>query len=333
MNGNFKKTNRNKPEQYTGTHPEHILEYNERLLRTDKPQNKTSLDITGVQWYPGHMKKTERLISKNLPLVDLVVEICDARIPKSSRNRMLDTILGQKQRILLLNKSDMADYDATRSWLEYYKKLSIPAQAADCKSGKGTGAILPLIKQTLADTKLKFSTENFGGIIRIMAVGVPNSGKSSFINCLAGKKSTKVEDRPGVTRGKQWISVGDNVQLLDMPGILAPKYNDPAAAEKLAFTGAVKDAVVNTELLAMRLLELLYDKYPSSLKNRYKLTVDFAAENEQEPLGYSLLTKIGKNRGMLISKGEVDTERAAIMLLDEFRSGLLGKITLEHPHA
>ena len=280
-------------------------------------------EVTAVQWYPGHMKKTERLIEKNLPLVDIVAEICDARIPVSSRNPVLETLLKSKPRFLLLNKNDMADPDATRKWLEYYKQQSIPALAVDCKSGNGVNNVLPLVRNILKERKLKFSTKNFGGIIRMMAVGVPNSGKSSFINRLSKRKSTRVEDRPGVTRGEQWVGVGDDVQLLDMPGVLAPKFDDPVVGERLAFTGAVKDAVINIELLAMRLLEILNTQYPSALKNRYKLDAPLDTNN------IGLLIAVGKKRGMLISGGEVDLERAANMILDEFRGGLLGRITLD----
>ena len=284
------------------------------------------IEIPSIQWFPGHMAKTRRLIGANLKLVDLVLEITDARIPQSSRNPELDRWIETKPRMIVLNKCDYADPAATKRWLSYYKKIGVPALACDCKTGAGISAFLPLVKQTLAPLIQKREAQGMAGrMIRIMVVGVPNVGKSSFINRVAGAKRAKAEDRPGVTRGKQWVSLDKDVELLDMPGVLWPKFEDPLVGEKLAFTGAVKDGVVDIELLAMRLLSYLADHYPQRLAERFKMT-------ELDGLdGYELLELAGRKRGMLISGGEVNTERAAITVMDEYRGGKLGKLTFEEP--
>ena len=284
------------------------------------------IEIPSIQWFPGHMAKTRRLIGANLKLVDLVLEITDARIPQSSRNPELDRWIEAKPRMIVLNKCDNADPAATKRWLSYYKKIGVPALACDCKTGAGISAFLPLVKQTLAPLIARREAQGMAGrMIRIMVVGVPNVGKSSFINRVAGAKRAKAEDRPGVTRGKQWVSLDKDVELLDMPGVLWPKFEDPLVGEKLAFTGAVKDGVVDIELLAMRLLSYLADHYPQRLAERFKMT-------ELDGLdGYELLELAGRKRGMLISGGEVNTERAAITVMDEYRGGKLGKITFEEP--
>lgn len=284
------------------------------------------IEIPSIQWFPGHMAKTRRLIGANLKLVDLVLEITDARIPQSSRNPELDRWIETKPRMIVLNKCDNADPAATKRWLSYYKKIGVPALACDCKTGAGISAFLPLVKQTLAPLIQKREAQGMAGrMIRIMVVGVPNVGKSSFINRVAGAKRAKAEDRPGVTRGKQWVSLDKDVELLDMPGVLWPKFEDPLVGEKLAFTGAVKDGVFDIELLAMRLLSYLADHYPQRLAERFKMT-------ELDGLdGYELLELAGRKRGMLISGGEVNTERAAITVMDEYRGGKLGKLTFEEP--
>lgn len=286
------------------------------------------LEAPSIQWFPGHMAKTRRLITENLKMVDLVLELTDARIPQSGRNPELDKWLGEKPRILMLNKADSADPGITQKWLEYYRNHQIPAIACDCRSGKGLNQFLPLVKTVLAELIERRQKKGLvGRAIRIMVVGIPNVGKSSFINRMAGSKRAKVEDRPGVTRSKQWVNISSDMELLDMPGVLWPKFEDPIVGEKLAFTGAVKDDVVDLELLAMRLLDFLRKKYPVELAERYRLEgTDF-----QEIEEYELLELVGKKRGMLISGGEVNTERAAITILDEYRAGKLGRISFDLP--
>ncbi len=284
------------------------------------------IDAPSIQWFPGHMAKTRRLIGESLSLVDLVIELTDARIPQSSRNPELDKWLLDKPRIIILNKSDCADENITKQWVEYYKKKGIRAVMADCKSGKGVAGIIPAVKAELAELLERRTAKGIAGKpIRVMVVGIPNVGKSSLINKLAGSKRAKVEDRPGVTRGRQWVKISNELELLDMPGVLWPKFEDQTVGEHLAFTGAVKDDVIDIELLAMRLLQLLNRDYPQLLQERYKV------DAEEDTEAYELLTMVGRKRGMLISGGEVNTERAAITVLDEYRSGKLGKISLEKP--
>ena len=284
------------------------------------------IDAPSIQWFPGHMAKTRRLIGESLSLVDLVIELTDARIPQSSRNPELDKWLSDKPRIIILNKSDCADENITKQWVEYYKKKGIRAVMADCKSGKGVAGIIPAVKAELTELLERRAAKGIAGKpIRVMVVGIPNVGKSSLINKLAGSKRAKVEDRPGVTRGRQWVKISNELELLDMPGVLWPKFEDQTVGEHLAFTGAVKDDVIDIELLAMRLLQLLNRDYPQLLQGRYKVE---AAEDTE---AYELLTMVGRKRGMLISGGEVNTERAAITVLDEYRSGKLGRISLEKP--
>lgn len=283
-------------------------------------------EAPSIQWFPGHMAKTRRMITANLKYVDAVVEITDARIPMSSRNPDLNKLIQGKPRIVLLNKCDEADSRITDKWLAYYKKNGIPALATDCRSGKGIKQFAPLIKDVLSELLEKRRAKGvLGRPLHLMVVGIPNVGKSSFINRMANSKRTKVEDRPGVTREKQWVKIDKEIELLDMPGVLWPKFEDMSVGEKLAFTGAVKDDVVDIEHLASRLLSHLCDNYADNIVGRYGVELD----GEEE--GYEILEKIGRKRGMLVSGGEVNTERAAIAVLDEYRSGKLGKITLEEP--
>ena len=283
-------------------------------------------EIVPVQWFPGHMAKTRRLMQQNLRLVDLVVELTDARIPQSSRNPEIDRIIGSKPRMLLLNKSDSADEQETRRWLGWYRERGIPAIPADCRTGRGLGQFLPTVRQVLADQIARWEQKGMAGRpIRIMVVGIPNVGKSSLINRLAGNKRAKVEDRPGVTRGKQWVTLNGGVELLDMPGVLWPKFDDPQAGLHLACTGAVKDEVLDQEELSCHLLELLARQYPAALQDRYKVSCG------PGDTGYALLEQAGRRRGFLVRGGEVDTGRMARILLDEFRSGKLGRFTLELP--
>ena len=277
-----------------------------------------------VQWFPGHMAKTRRKIKESLPLVDAVVEILDARIPRSSQNPEIAEIIGEKPHIAILNKCDIADDAATKKWLEYFRQNGIYALALDCKTGKGLNRFVPLVNEVLKD-KIKSNIEKgmAGRQIRLMVVGIPNTGKSSFINKMAGKKRAEVADKAGVTRHNQWFAIGGGLELLDTPGVLWPKFEDPEVGDKLAFVGSVKDQVVDIETLAVRFLRVMRDFYPERLTERYKI------ENFEELEPYEILELIGKKRGMIMRGGVVDTERASVMLLDEYRGGKLGKITLD----
>lgn len=284
-------------------------------------------EMKNIQWFPGHMAKTRRLIKSNLSLVDAIAEILDARTPMSSSNPEMGSLTAGKPRIILLNKCDLADEKATQAWINYYNKIGVTAVPVDCKSGKGLKNFLPAVKNTTLKELVEKRQANgmTGAAVRLMVVGIPNVGKSSFINKMAGSKRAKVEDRPGVTRTKQWVKVEKGVELLDMPGVLWPKFEDQSTAVRLAFTGAINDDILDIESLAMKLLVYLAENYPDSLRERYK------AEFDSEDNGWTMLEKIGKKRGMVISGGDIDTERAAITVLDEFRGGKLGRITLELP--
>lgn len=283
-------------------------------------------EAPSIQWFPGHMAKTKRMIKASLPLVDAVVEIIDARIPYSSKNPDLQTLIGGKPRVVILNKCDTADEAAVQKWLSWYNNQGITAVATDCRSGRGVNKVVPAIRSVLKDMLAKYAAKGMTGrVIHVMVVGIPNVGKSSFINRLAKQKKAKVEDRPGVTLNKQWVKIDSDVELLDMPGVLWPKFEDKTVGERLAFTGAVKDDVVDVEALASRLLFVLNGMYSDVLASRYKI------ETSEDEDGYDILRKIGKSRGMLVSGGEINTERAAITVLDEFRSGKLGRVTLELP--
>lgn len=289
-----------------------------------------------VQWFPGHMAKTRRIMASNLKLVDAVVEITDARIPFSSRNPEIKKICGSKPRLVLLNKADSADPNVTSMWIEYYKQQGVAALATDCRSGRNVNKFYPMLKELLSEQIEKWDTRGMTGRpIRMMIVGIPNVGKSSFINRLAGAKLAKVEDRPGVTRGKQWVALDEGFELLDMPGVLWPKFDDKLVGERLAFTGAVKDVILDVEYLACRLLEYLAEDYPELLTERYGISL----EDLPEPMddmqgcvkGYELLERVGRKRGFLVSGGDINTERAANTVLDEFRGGKLGRLSLEKP--
>ncbi len=279
-----------------------------------------------VQWFPGHMAKTRRLIKESLPFVDLVTEIVDARIPLSSSNPELAELIGNKPRIVLLNKCDVADEKATARWVEYYKNNGIYAIPVDCRSGKGLNAYLPLVREVLKD-KIKRNTEKGmqGKPLRVMVVGIPNTGKSSFINKMAGRNRAKVADKPGVTRSNSWFAVGNGVELLDTPGVLWPKFEDKEVGDKLAFIGSVKDEILDSEMLALRLINVLKNGYCDRIAERFKIS---GFEDKED---YEILEMIGRKRGMLISGGEIDYERASVMLLDEYRAGKLGRLTLDLP--
>jgi len=285
-------------------------------------------EMQNIQWFPGHMTKTKRQIQASLKLVDAVAEILDARIPLSSKNPDLQKLIQNKPKVVLLNKCDMANQTATSRWIDYYTSQGITAIAVDCKSGKGLNKFAPAVNNVLSERRERLKAKGMvNPMLRIMIVGIPNVGKSSFINRVAKQNRAKVEDRPGVTRGNQWYSIAKNIEMLDTPGVLWPKFDDKIVGERLAFTGAVKDQILDTELLAVRLLDFLRSLKPADFIARFKLeNIDLDASDS-----YELLNVIGKKRGMLISGGEIDTERAAIMLLDEFRSGKLGRITLEMP--
>ena len=279
-----------------------------------------------VQWFPGHMAKTRRLIKESLTRVDCVTEILDARIPLSSRNSEIGEITAGKPRIILLNKCDMADEKVTADWIKYFRSTGAEALAVDCRSGKGLNAYTPLVRKVLAE-KIKANTDRgmAGKALRVMVVGIPNTGKSSFINKMAGRVRAKVADRPGVTTSNQWFFIGNGIELLDTPGVLWPKFDDPVVGDRLAFIGSVKDAVLDIETMAVRLLDVLRDGYPDRLSERYKI------DNFDELQSWEILELIGRKRGMLISGGEVNTERASVMLLDEYRGGKLGRISMEFP--
>ncbi|MGN0624521.1 MAG: ribosome biogenesis GTPase YlqF [Oscillospiraceae bacterium] len=294
-------------------------------------------EVSNIQWFPGHMAKTRRIMQSNLKLVDVVVEITDARIPYSSRNPEMDRLVGSKPRLLLLNKSDSADETVTSMWLDYYKRKGIPAIATDCRSGKNVGRFYGVLKELMADKLAQWEAHGMKGRpIRMMIVGIPNVGKSSFINRLAGSKRAKVEDRPGVTRGKQWVTLENDMELLDMPGVLWPKFEDKSVGEKLAFTGAVKDDIMDMEYLACRFLEFLNRDYPELITERYGVVTDDIPDNDDDTMGcvqgFEILERIGKKRGFLVSGGEINTERAAITVMDEFRSGKIGRLSLEKPN-
>ncbi len=278
-----------------------------------------------IQWYPGHMTKTRRQIEADLKLVDAVCEIVDARIPISSRNPDIDAICGAKPRILVLNRMDLADPEATKRWEAYFRSKGMTVIATDCKTKKGISGFTPAARAACAERIERDAKRGMSRALKVMVVGIPNVGKSTLINQISGRKGAKAENRPGVTRGKQWVSVDAGLQMLDTPGILWPKFEDPEVGMKLAYTGAVKEGVIDIEELACRLLELLHKYYPRALLERYKL------EAPEHTPSWELLEIAGRKRGYLVSGGEVNTERMARMLLDEFRSGKLGRFTLEMP--
>ena len=279
-----------------------------------------------VQWFPGHMAKTRRLIKESLRLVDGVLEVIDARIPYSSSNPELAELISGKPRIVLLNKCDLADKEITKKWVEYYKNQGVTAIPVDCRSGRGLNAFLGAVKTVLAE-RIRINEEKgmAGNPLRLMVVGIPNTGKSSFINRMAGAAKAKVADKAGVTRHNQWFAIGNGIELLDTPGVLWPKFDDPKVGDKLAFIGSVKDEILDSELLAVRLIEVMTAHYPERLTERYKIT-DF-----QDLQPWEVLELIGKKRGNIMRGGEIDTERTSVMLLDEYRGGRLGLISLESP--
>ena len=278
-----------------------------------------------IQWYPGHMTKTRRQIEADLKQVDAVCEIVDARIPMSSRNPDIDSICGSKPRMIVLNRMDLADPAATKRWAAYFRSKGMAVLATDCKSRKGIADFTPAARIACAEKLARDAARGMNRPLRVMIVGIPNVGKSTLINQISGRKGAKAENRPGVTRGKQWVTVDSSLQLLDTPGILWPKFEDPEVGMMLAYTGAVKEGVIDIEELAYRLMELLHKLYPQVLLERYKV------EAPSGTPGYELLELAGRKRGYLLSGGEINIERMAKVLLDEYRSGKLGRFTLEEP--
>lgn len=278
-----------------------------------------------IQWYPGHMTKTRRQIEADIKQVDAVCEIVDARIPISSRNPDIDSICGNKPRIVILNRMDLADPSATKRWVSYFKDKGMAAVPTDCKTKRGINDFQPAVRSLLREKIERDAAKGMKRAIRVMVVGIPNVGKSTLINQISGRKGAKAENRPGVTRGKQWVTVEGGLLLLDTPGILWPKFEDPNVGMALAFTGAVKEDVIDLEELACRLMELLHKRYPQAVKERYG--IDLPADTP----GYEMLEAAGRKRGFLLSRGEINTERMAKVLVDEYRSGKLGRFTFEVP--
>ncbi len=284
------------------------------------------MDELNIQWYPGHMTKTRRQMEQDLKLVDAVCEILDARIPVSSRNPDIASICGNKPRMVILNRMDMADPNAVKVWSEHFRKAGLAVAAMDCKSRKGINQFVPALRELLREKIERYAAKGQNRPLKIMVVGIPNVGKSTFINQISGRKGAKAENRPGVTRGKQWVTVNDGLLLLDTPGILWPKFEDKEVGMRLAYTGAVKDDILDVETLAMHLMEMLWTRYPEAIQERYKIG-DLPAQTP----GYELLEAAGKKRGFLLSRGEIDTERMARVLLEEYRNNKLGRFTLEMP--
>lgn len=280
----------------------------------------------GIQWYPGHMTKTRRQMEQDLKLVDAVCELLDARIPISSRNPDLAAICKEKPRLILLNRMDLADPAVTQAWCRAFRRQGLPAIATDCKSKRGVSAFAPAVRELLGEKLRRNAEKGQNRPLKVMIVGIPNVGKSTLINQIAGRKGAKAENRPGVTRGKQWITVDEGLLLLDTPGILWPKFEDPEVGLRLAYTGAVKDDILDIEGLAAHLMQMLWRRYPQAVRTRYKL------ENlPEDATGLALLEAAGRNRGFLLPRGEIDLERMARVLLEEFRGSKLGRFSLEAP--
>ena len=280
-----------------------------------------------IQWFPGHMAKTRRMITENLKNVDIVIEILDARIPKSSRNPEISSLTSSKPTILLLNKATLADPEMTKKWCEFYSKDQTVCITTDCVSGLGINKISAAVSKILEEKVKRYEEKGMSGRkLKAMIVGIPNVGKSSLINKICGSKKAKVENRPGVTLNKQWVSTNIGLDLMDMPGVLWPKFDDKVVGENLALTGAIKDKILDVETLAVILCQRLRTLYPELLSQRYKLG---DMEKYKDFTDYELFEEIGRKRGFLISGGEINTERTANILLDEFRSAKIGNITLD----
>ncbi|MCL2425668.1 MAG: ribosome biogenesis GTPase YlqF [Oscillospiraceae bacterium] len=277
-----------------------------------------------IQWFPGHMTKARRMMLENIKLIDAVCEVIDARIPISSRNPDLDEMTAGKPRLIVLNRTDQADSELTKKWATHFREIGAECLETDSQSGKGVGAFPAAVRKLLSDKLEQYAQKGQKGRqLRLMVVGIPNVGKSSFINRVAKRKVAQTSDRPGVTKGKQWINIGNGIELLDTPGVLWPKFEDQTVAENLAFTGAIRDQIMDVETLGANLMLRLQEEYPQRIIERYKIQPDAGLN------GFDLLTLAAKRRGFLVSGGEYDLERMAIILLDEFRGGKLGRITLE----
>lgn len=282
------------------------------------------MQMQGLSWFPGHMTKTKRMIVAEIKNMDAVCEIVDARIPLASRNPDVDEMVGDKPRMMVLNRVDQADPRETKRWAAYFREKGYAVLEANAKGGAGTAQFASAVRELLHDKLAAYAEKGqVGRVVRVMVLGIPNVGKSTFINKVAKRKTAKAEDRPGVTRTKQWVPVDNTLELLDTPGILWPKFDDTQVGIHLAFTGAIKDDVMDLEELACYLMEYLGKHYADVVSERYKIEV------EEEDSGYDLLIKAGRKRGFLMRGAEVDTERMARILLDEFRGGKLGRFTLE----
>ena len=286
------------------------------------------MDQLNIQWFPGHMTKARRMMQESIQAVDALCEVLDARIPNASRNPEIDSLAGGKPRLIVLNRADLADPAVTALWKKYYESMGFAVLDCDARTGKGTAAFAPAVRALLADRIEAWSEKGqTGRKVRVMVAGIPNVGKSTFINRVARRKAAAAGDRPGVTRGKQWIAVDQSLELLDTPGILWPKFEDPEVGELLAVTNAIRAEVVDREALAARFLMKLAERYPDALRERYKI------EPESGLSGWDLLERTALKRGMLISRGEPDIERMANTLLTEYHAGKLGRLSLESPPA
>ena len=282
------------------------------------------MQVDNLSWFPGHMTKTRRMITAEIKNMDAVCEILDARIPLSSRNPDVEELTVGKPRLIVLNRIDVADSDATRRWATWFRGRGFAVLEVNAKEGQGTARFAAAVRELLADKLAAYAEKGQAGrMVRVMILGIPNVGKSTFINKVAHRKTARAEDRPGVTRSKQWVPVDSTLELLDTPGILWPRFDDPEVGKRLAFTGAIKDDVVDMEELACCLMDYLSQRYAPVLAERYKIEV------EPEDSGYDLLEKAGRKRGFLMRGAQVDTQRMARVLLDEFRGGKLGRFTLE----
>ena len=281
-----------------------------------------------IQWFPGHMAKTKRIMRECLPEVDVILELLDARIPYSSKNPEIDGLIGEKPKVTVMTKASLANPEISRAWTLYYRERKVPAVLIDSTTGEGIQALSAAVREVLREKLMRYEAKGMHGRrIKAMIVGIPNVGKSSLINRLAGAKKAKVEDRPGVTLAKQWIPTDIGFDLLDMPGVLWPKFEDERVGQNLAMTGAIRDQILDTEEIAMLLCSRLLSVAPKEFLSRYKLT----PEDTEGLDSYDLFELIGRRRGLLVSGGEVNHPRCAEMLLDEFRGGKIGRITLEAP--